>query len=296
MQEVIKTFDITSFENPLAEEIKKDAIQTLEQGKVVYFPHLTFNLHEDELQFLSPQVVAPKSKNISYDVIRDRLGGTICRGEEEQKLKNMMQRYALQSRLFIEKLFPHYKGHLNQARTSFRPAEIAGRSSSWRKDDTLLHVDAFPSSPVKGKRIMRFFSNINPAQQPRVWKLGEPFSEVVQKFGVKLKKPFPGLAWLLKVVGITKDYRTLYDHYMMSLHDLMKGDKEYQKNAKQQEVLFPPGSSWIVYTDQASHAALSGQYVMEQTFYLPVESLQDPETSPLRVLERFYGQELIESS
>ncbi|MBS4170994.1 Kdo hydroxylase family protein [Neochlamydia sp. AcF95] len=294
MQEVIKTFEVTSFENVITEEMKKEAIQTLEQGKVVYFPHLPFSLHEDEFQFLSPHVVAPNSKNISYDAIKDRLGGTICRGEKEQKLKNMMERYALQSRLFIEKLFPHYKEHLIQGRTSFRPAEIAGRSSSWRKDDTLLHVDAFPSSPVKGKRIMRFFSNINPAQQPRVWKLGEPFAEVVQKFGIKLRKPVPGLAWLLKAVGITKDYRTLYDHYMICLHDLMKRDKEYQENAKQQEILFPPGSSWIVYTDQASHAALAGQYVMEQTYYLPVESLQNPETSPLHVLERFFGQKLIE--
>ena len=186
----------------------------------------------------------------------------------------------------------YYKEHLNQARTSFRPVEIAGRKSSYRKDDTLLHVDSFPSTPVKGKRIMRFFTNINP-DKPRVWRLGEPFPQVVQKFGDQLRKPIPGLAWFLNAVGITKDYRTLYDHYMTCMHDKMKGDKEYQRNVTQYEILFPPGSTWIVYTDQASHAAMAGQHVLEQTYYLPVKGLHNPETSPLRILERFYGEKLV---
>ena len=61
-----------------------------------------------------------------------------------------------------------------------------------------------------------------------------------------------------KTLHITKDYRSLYDHYMMYMHDMMKADKEYQKTVSQHEIHFPPGSTWIVDTDQASHAALSG--------------------------------------
>ena len=30
--------------------------------------------------------------------------------------------------------------------TFFRPAEVAGRLTTWRKDDTRLHIDAFPAS------------------------------------------------------------------------------------------------------------------------------------------------------
>lgn len=293
MQEVLETIDIESFDSHLSSEIKQKAIHTLEQGKVVYFPKLTFKLNADELRFLSHEMVDPKSKNISYDVNNDKLAGTTCKDLDAQKMKEMIRRYALQSRSFMEKLFPIYTPNLNQARTSFRPVEIAGRKSSYRKDDTLLHVDSFPATPVKGRRIMRFFTNVNPNGQARVWKLGEPFPNVVQKFGEKLKKPIPGLAWLLKSIGVTKDYRTLYDHYMMHMHDMMKGDKDYQKNVTQYEIKFPPGSTWIVFTDQASHAALSGQHVLEQTYYLPVEGLDNPETAPLRILERFYGQKLV---
>lgn len=293
MQEFLETIDINSFDTPVTVEIKEKAIQALEHGKVIYFPKLPFQLNSDELRFLSHEMVDPKSKNISYDIKKDQLGGSTCQGDDAQKLKGMIRRYAMQSRAFMEKLFPLYTSHLNQARTSFRPVEIAGRVSSYRKDDTLLHVDSFPATPVKGKRIMRFFTNINPHGQPRVWRLGEPFPNVVLKFGEKINKPIPGLAWFLKTVGITKDYRTLYDHYMMYMHDKMKADREYQKNVKQFEMPFPPGSTWIVFTDQTSHAALSGQHVLEQTYYLPVEGLHNPETSPLRILERFYGRKLV---
>lgn len=293
MHEVMETFEIESFDVSVPTEIRQKAIQALEQGKVVYFPKLSFKLNADEIPFLTHEIVDKKAKNISYDCKKDHLGGSVCEAADAQKLKTMIRRFAEQSRAFIDKLFPHYTPNLNQARTSFRPVEIAGRVSSYRKDDTLLHVDSFPATPVKGKRILRFFSNINPNGQPRVWKLGEPFPNVVQRFGDKVKKPLPGLAWFLKTVGITKDYRSLYDHYMMHMHDRMKADKDYQKNVSQYEILFPPGSTWIVFTDQASHAALSGQHVLEQTYYLPVEGLDNPETSPLRILERFYGRKLV---
>lgn len=292
MKDVLETLDVHSFDKALPNEIKQKAIHALEQGKVIYFPKLSFLLNADELQFLSPHIVAPSSKNISYDIHQDKMGGSSCQGTDAQKLKEMIRRFALQSRSFIDQLFPSYTSHLNQARTSFRPVEIAGRVSSYRKDDTLLHVDSFPATPVKGRRILRFFTNVNPHGHPRVWKLGEPFANVVQKFGKKLKKPLPGLSWLLKTLRITKDYRSLYDHYMMHLHDQMKADQNYQQTVTQYEISFPSGSSWAVFTDQASHAALSGQHVLEQTWYLPVTALNNPETSPLHTLERFYGSKL----
>ena len=44
----------------------------------------------------------------------------------------------------------------------------SGRRTSWRKDDTRLHVDAFPTRPMRGRRIMRLFSNVHPGELPRV--------------------------------------------------------------------------------------------------------------------------------
>ena len=37
---------------------------------------------------------------------------------------------------------------------------------------------------------------------------------------------------------------------------------------------------------------MSGQYQLEQTFLLPVDAMNQPERSPLRVLERIKGRRL----
>jgi len=79
---------------------------------------------------------------------------------------------------------------------------------------------------------------------------------------------------------------------MLGIHDTMKADDVYQRGVEQAAFTFPPGSSWIAYTDKVSHAAMSGQYLFEQTFYLPVQAMSDPSKSPLRILERFSGRDL----
>jgi hypothetical protein len=80
---------------------------------------------------------------------------------------------------------------------------------------------------------------------------------------------------------------------MLKIHDRMKLDIDYQKQVKYKEISFPPGTSWIIYSDQVSHAAISGQYVLEQTFYLPTTAMVNPEEAPLRILEKLAGHYLI---
>jgi hypothetical protein len=56
---------------------------------------------------------------------------------------------------------------------------------------------------------------------------------------------------------------------------------------------FPAGSTWVVFSDQASHAAMSGQYMMELTAQLPPSEQYDPQASPLAILSRLMGRELV---
>lgn len=284
---------LTCWEESIPKQLQIKAIESLEQGKVLYMPSLSFALQGEESLFLTPEKVDPKRKNISYELKSDLLGGTLCTQEESLKLKAMLKRYALTSYHFLQRLFPHYSSTLSAAKTSFRPTEIYGRQSSTRKDDTRLHIDAFPSNPTKGKRILRMFTNINPHGKARVWKLGEPFEEVVKKFACKVPSCLPGSPFLLKLLKITKDRRTLYDHYMLHIHNKMKEDTHYQSTVSQEEIHFPAGSSWIVFTDQVSHAALSGQHVLEQTFSLPPEGLHQKTTAPVKVLEKICQRSLI---
>jgi hypothetical protein len=205
----------------------------------------------------------------------------------------MLQRFSAAAASLVDALLPAYSGRLQRARASFRPAEIAGRQTTWRHDDTRLHVDSFPSTPVQGRRILRLFTNVNPEGWSRTWRIGEPFEAVAQRFAGKLRMPLPFSGALLELVRITKSRRSPYDALMLQLHDRMKADLAYQAKAEQTTVDFPAGSTWIAFTDCVSHAAMAGQYQLEQTFLMPVDAMQRPDRSPLRILERIKKRALV---
>lgn len=79
---------------------------------------------------------------------------------------------------------------------------------------------------------------------------------------------------------------------MLQLHDGMKADLDYQSSSLQRAFEFPAGSTWMVFTDLVSHAAMSGQYALEQTYHLPINAMLDPSRAPLRILERLMGRSL----
>lgn len=293
--EILRTIEGVSWQENLSSARQLEITQTLEEGSVLFFPALAFQLKEEEQPLLSPHFASLRSKNISFNKITNELRGVAKNTSSEaiRQFQILLTRFADQSERFVNQLFPRYQPFLKIGRSSFRPVEVKGRVSSYRKDDSRLHVDAFPANPNQGWRILRVFCNVNPQKEARVWRLGEPFEEVVSQFLPKLKKPFPGSAAFLNLLKITKSYRTLYDHYMLQLHDNMKADEIYQRKAIQQTVHFPPQSTWVVQTDHVSHAALSGQYLLEQTFYLPTHAMLNENKSPLRVLEKFLNKELV---
>jgi 3-deoxy-D-manno-oct-2-ulosonic acid (Kdo) hydroxylase len=290
---MIETLAIKDWDEDIPLEIKQHALQALEGGHVIYCPQLPFQLVTQEEKFLSDNIADLKTKNISFDIRHNSLQGAVCTEKESDELRQMMLRYAQTSKQFIDKLFPHYQNDIQQARTSYRPVEISDRETSYRKDDTRLHVDSFPSRPTQGQRILRIFTNVNPTGKARVWRIGAPFHKVVEYFLPRLKKPILGSASVLHAFKITKGKRSAYDHYMLQLHNAMKADMAYQQQVPQLEFRFPPGSTWIVYTDQVSHAAMAGQFVFEQTSHLPISALSDQQTAPLRVLESYLNQDLV---
>jgi hypothetical protein len=80
---------------------------------------------------------------------------------------------------------------------------------------------------------------------------------------------------------------------MLQIHDRMKADEAYQRDCPQLTMHFPPGAAWVCFSDQTVHAAMSGQYMMEQTFHLPVARQYNPDASPLAILGRLAGHPLI---
>jgi hypothetical protein len=259
---------------------------------VLYFPNLAFNFTPPEMRLLTPAVHDPKVRNISLSdqrVLKGALGDTAT----QAALTAMIGRFQDQARQLVDGMLPQYRDHLRMAPTSYRPTKVETRVQSWRADDRRLHVDAFPSRPNRGERILRVFSNVNPDGVPRVWRIGEPFDVVARHFLPRAKPYARWQAKCLQALRVTKTLRSEYDHLMLQLHDGMKSDLDYQQDAHQLTMAFPPGSSWMCFSDQASHAVMSGQYMLEQTLHLSPQHQYDRTASPLAILERLTGHALI---
>jgi len=210
-------------------------------------------------------------------------------GEKARQLVAMIERFGRQAEGLVHALLPYT--HVERARTSFRPVEVKGRHYSKISDDRLLHIDAFPSRPMRGRRILRFFANVSPVSQ-RHWHVGQPFEEFARAFLPRVGPHLPGKSWLYEKLGVTHGRRSLYDELMLSLHDAAKLDSDFQRDSPQVAVSFPPGSCWLVFTDMVLHAALGGELALEQTFHLDIDQLAEPERAPIRVLEKMSGKTL----
>jgi hypothetical protein len=285
-------FEILELTGPTAAKAGSNrAAAVLEAGGLVLFPEMAFGLEGDEHGLIDPAISNGKAKNVSLDPATGEVRGADVDPARMAVLQRMLARFADTAEALLRELTPRYAGALQRRRTSFRPGAIADRALSRRKDDRLLHTDAFPANPTQGRRILRVFANVDPAGSARLWDVGEDdFAAVVQRFGGPVK-PNTG-AWMLERLGLTKGRRSAYDDAMLRLHDAAKLDDAYQAAARRRRVAFPAGSMWVVYTDSVLHAALAGQHAFEQTFLLPPDAMESPTLAPIRILEGRAGRAL----
>jgi len=263
----------------------------IEAGKVLYFPHLSLQLSPPEQALLREDLLKGGARNVSLgsDGVLKHAAGT---PEEQRLLAGMLGRYRKLALMLADGLFPHYRGALRVAPTSFRPKQVETRTQSVHADDRRMHFDAFATRPTYGERILRIFTNLNPNGMPRVWRVGESFETVAKRYLPRIKPYSPLRAKLLNAVGGTKSVRSEYDHLMFNLHNLMKEDEHYQKTGTVATMPFPPNCVWIAYADLAAHGVASGQYMMEQTLHLAPGRELNPESSPLAILTRLMGHPL----
>jgi len=281
---------LENWSGPYDAGMKARALLALESGAVLFFPNLAFVLSEAEKRFLDASVSDGKAKNISLDHTTGTMQASALTGEAARELAAMMERFGSLATGLVHELLPYR--NVERARTSFRPVQVKDRHYSKISDDRLLHIDAFPSRPMRGRRILRFFTNVAP-HGARHWRVGQPFEDFARIFLPGVGPHLPGKSWLYDKLGVTRGRRSLYDELMLSLHDAGKLDENFQKNSPQQSIDFPPGSSWLVFTDQVLHAALGGEFALEQTFHLDIREMAEPARAPVKVLERLSGRPLV---
>ncbi|HZR28430.1 MAG TPA: Kdo hydroxylase family protein [Terriglobales bacterium] len=280
-----------------------DYCRELEAGRILFFPGIPFALPAKDCAFLisQKQTGSRFHKNISYRPKQDILRGASAENPaDQQRLHSIMREYSRQITQFTASFLAPYAGKLVLDFASFRPLEEQGRDLPLHKRNDLLHVDAFPTRPTRGARILRVFNNLNPAV-PRIWRTGEPFHELAPRFAkdaglnyyaaqgrsalFRLRR---SAARVFRGLGLPLADRSAYDLFMLHFHDWLKENEGYQKEEHTRSE-FPPGCTWMVYTDGVPHAALSGQYALEHTYIVPREALVAPDLAPISVLEKISG-------
>jgi hypothetical protein len=282
----------------------------LERGNILFFPKAPFEFPQEDLSFLLGQRQGGASgrKNIAYKPGIDRVTNhETDRPEDRERMLGALRLFSNRAAECLSKILPPYAGQWQRDYASFRPFQEKGRKLRQRARNDLLHVDAFPTRPLHGARILRFFININPTQS-RHWMTSKPFGELVQEFGGN-SVPFPKSAayslpdrlgrrvktWL-RATGLKIPLRSPYDAFMLRMHHYLKENGVFQAECPKDHWHFPSGSCWAVFTDQVSHAALSGQYALEQTFLVPYKSLLYPDLAPVSILERLSGGNMIDAA
>ena len=277
--------------------------EQLEDGKILYFGGIPYDFPEADRQFLLQQRQGDSRihKNISYRPSQDVLRGSASdKAADIERLHGIMRHFSDEVKQLLTRVLAPYAAHWSLDYASFRPEEESGRNLSLHKRNDLLHVDAFPTRPTRGNRILRCFTNINPTQ-PRNWLTTERFPALAEKFAkdagleeIARSGNAGGsfLNTLKRAVGLKVVERSAYDKFMLRFHDYLKENNDFQENCDKIHIAFPPMATWMCYTDSVPHAVLSGQYALEQTFIIPVRALIHPEKSPIRVLEKLAGRPL----
>jgi hypothetical protein len=278
--------------------------EQLEAGEILFFDAIPYDFPQTDRDFLLQQRQGNSRihKNISFRPKQDLMrGGATGSKEDDARLHQIMRHFSGEITRLLTRVLAPYAPHWSLDYASYRPLEEQGRDLPLTKRNDLLHVDAFPTRPTHGGRILRCFTNINPLRS-RNWLTTHRFPQLAEKYARAAgldqiarnghSGPANFLTLLQRALGLKAADRSAYDKFMLRFHDYLKQNNDFQQNCPKIRLEFPPMATWMCYTDSVPHAVLSGQYALEQTFIIPVRALLTPEKSPIRLLEKMAGRPL----
>jgi hypothetical protein len=291
-------------------ELAVDYRPQLEAGNVLFFPTTPFPFSEESQDFLRQVNFAGGAlhKNVAYRPAIDKVTGVEGDAAKMDRLRSIMREYSQAVVRFIAELLPQYAKAWKLDYASFRPVEEENRSLPVNKRNDLIHTDAFPSRPTNGDLILRVFTNIHPSKT-RNWITTEPFRAIAEKYAdeaglrsiAATSTKTPGRlihrsAQMLRELGLPIVPRSAYDRFMLHFHDYLKHNQDFQENCPKYRFNFPPGSTWLTFTDLLPHSVHSGQHALEQTFIIARKSMADAANAPVAILEQICGRPLLETA
>jgi hypothetical protein len=278
----------------------------LERGEIVQFPRCPIELpDESDLKFLREDLASHlRNKNVSYHPETDSVPGLKADPARTERAQRILKQHAARVEAFLQRTMPALTRDWTVGTSSFRPIQEKGRDLSPHASNELVHIDAGAYGPTYGDRVLRFFVNVNPVED-RVWATRGAFPELYARFGRAaritpdtrkhaslergpLDQLRTGFLRTLAAAGLPQAMlidSSPYDRTMRRFHNYMKDEPAFRDDtSKEKEIRFVPFSAWMVLTDMVSHASLSGQYALVNTFLLRLASCRLPQFAPYRIL------------
>ncbi|MBM4070921.1 MAG: hypothetical protein FJ271_18525 [Planctomycetes bacterium] len=291
--------DLETYSGHPHTDAKASLTARLECGEVVYFSSCPFDLFsQDDLEFLVQQKSGGGfHKNISYDPNHGRTSGYLTFSRQQRRrLRGLLKGFSERATAWLAGLLPRYAQSWRLDRVHYRPEEEATRILRDTARDELLHVDAFPTRPSRGDRILRLFVNLNDCE-PRTWVTSETFSFLLERFGRQAGLPHEVEAtWPRRLrhglLGLVQPHyrrRTIYDSFMLRFHHFLKNHQGFQDRGARKFHSFAPGSAWLVFSDGLAHGELRGQFALDHSYFIASETLELPELAPASLLEKACG-------
>jgi 3-deoxy-D-manno-oct-2-ulosonic acid (Kdo) hydroxylase len=274
----------------------------LERGEIIRFPRNPIPLPSaTDLVLLRDEL--PKqlnTKNVSYHPESDHVHGVPSRGELHDVAYRFLKAHSLAVEAFLKKSISHLTENWTVGTSSFRPIQEKGRDLKPHASNELIHVDAGAYGATNGDRILRFFVNVSTSED-RVWATKGTFSQLHAKHAAAAgiggphsldRGPLGNLRTRmlrgLVAAGVKEAMvadSSPYDRLMRRFHNYMKDTPAFQaRDGDYHELRFAPGSAWMVFTDSASHASLSGQHALVNTFIVRLAQCRVAPVAPLNIL------------
>jgi hypothetical protein len=311
---VARTFDALDLNAATAEAIG----QTLEANRIVLFLSSPVPLPDAEsLRQLRAQLPGSlRLKNVSYHPQGQHLVGLDAHAAVHTRTEQVLREHAEAVSAYLRRVIPHLCEGWTIGKCSFRPIQERGRNLPPHASNELVHIDAGAYGATHGNRILRFFVNVN-EQEDRVWVSKGPLQEVLPRHGaaagllddsgrlrLRIHENFADRLFSFCVRGLT-NLNTLaraldsspYDRAMRRLHNYMKDSEAYKADRQgYEEIRFPPGSAWMVFTDGLSHACLTGQFALVTTLVIRRAAQRYPQFAPYDLLAAHAAKRSMTSS
>ena len=274
----------------LYEADRGDWAGALERGRIVHFARCPLQLPSPDDQRFLRESLGPhlKGKNVSYYPGAGKLTGLDAPRAVLDRALRLLRVHSERVREFLQREMPEFTRGWTPGTSSFRPMEEQGRGLPPHASNELIHIDAGAYGATHGDRILRFFVNLNPSVD-RVWISKGTFEELFHRYGheaglrkeslspslperilggvlMAARRAFP----MARVVDTSP-----YDRRMRKFHNWMKDTPAFQ-HPPHHRFTFAPWSAWMVLTDGVSHACISGQHALVDTFLIPLRNCKLP--------------------